>query len=77
MVINFESNTFKNLLWTRTLNLSSSSKETLRQVKEYLRNHIPVRVNLDKLDLSSRDSVVEFITGMSTYFGAQAQLVLQ
>lgn len=77
MVINFESNELKNLLWTRTFNLSNSSRETLRQIKEYLRNHVPVKVNLDNLDLSSRASVVEFISGMSTYFGAESKLVLQ
>lgn len=77
MLINFDNNELKNRLWARTFTLSSSSTETLRKIKEYLRNQVPVKINFDDLDLSSRDSFVEFISGMSTYFGAKTKLVLQ
>lgn len=76
MLINFDNNNFKNLLWARTFKLSSGSHETLRKIKEYLRNHVPVKVTFEETDLSARDSFVEFLSGMSTYFGAEAKLVL-
>lgn len=77
MVINFENNNLKNMLWTRTFTLSSGSQETVRQIKEYLRNHVPVKIQFDTADMSMRDSFVEFLSGMSTYFGAKTKLVLQ
>lgn len=77
MVINFDNNMLKNLLWARTFTLSSGSQETLRKIKEYLRNHVPVKVTFDDIDISARDSFVEFLSGMSTYFGAEAKLVRQ
>ena len=77
MVINFDNNQLKNKLWARTFTLSSGSQETIRKIKEYLRNHLPVKINFEDLDLSARDSFVEFISGMSTYFGAEAKLVIQ
>jgi hypothetical protein len=77
MVINFEDNNIQDLLWSRTFTLSSGSQETLRKIKEYLRNHISVKINFNELDLSTRDSFVEFLSGMSTYFGAKTKLVWQ
>jgi hypothetical protein len=72
MVIDFSGFSLFNFLRKEIIHVSSY--RNLDRVRECLKNKVPVRVEFDRFDQSFKSRMVPFIQGMSSYFGASAQV---
>jgi hypothetical protein len=73
MIINFTGATLFNLLRKETIIVNSF--KSLDKVKSCLRSKVPVKVYFSRQDYNFKARMIPFIQGMSSYFGANAQVV--
>jgi hypothetical protein len=73
MIIKFSKATLFNLLRKETVRVNSF--RSLEKVKVCLQSKTPVKICFERSDYNFKARMIPFIEGMSTYFGATAEVV--
>lgn len=72
--INFEGEKIKNI-FKKIWQIETHNEENIVEIKAALKHRIPVKVNFVSLDREYVARLLDFITGMSAYFGASVKVL--